>query len=135
MEEPSTWKTILIVEDGTDLRMLLADVFEGEGYKVLVAANGKEALRILDYAVVDVILTDFRMPEMGGLVLGQTIRGDERLKDIPLILLSATPLADAWEKFGVFQAYLWKPAPLGDIIDTVRLAHTQGNKDRRGLAS
>lgn len=135
MEETSTWTTILIVEDGTDLRMLLADVFDGEGYKVLIAANGKEALRILDYQVVDVILTDFRMPEMGGLVFGQTVKAEERLKHIPIILLSATPLADAWEKFGVFQAYLWKPAPLEDIIDTVRLAHIQGNEDRRGLAS
>ncbi|HEX7635832.1 MAG TPA: response regulator [Noviherbaspirillum sp.] len=135
MEETNTQGTILIVEDGPDLRTLLADVFEGEGYKVLIAANGKEALRILDFQVVDVILTDFRMPIMGGLILGQTVKAETRLKHIPVILLSATPMADTWEKFGVFQDYLWKPAPLEDIIEAVRLAQTHGNGGAQRLAS
>ena len=60
-------KSILIVDDEENIRETLKDVLEDEGYAVFLAENGKVALRILDTHVVDVILLDLWLPEIGGM--------------------------------------------------------------------
>lgn len=126
MSNKTASDTILVVEDRLDLRLLLADVFEGEGYKVVIAANGREALRTLEYQVVDVILTDLRMPVMDGVRFAQAVKTDAHLRHIPIILLSATPMTDAWKALRIFDAFLWKPSLLEVIIGAVRRAHANG---------
>ncbi len=65
-------ETILLVEDEEHLRVLLADVLEEKGYKVLSAANGPEAMRMVEQnGAVDVLLTDVIMPQMRGQQLAQ----------------------------------------------------------------
>ncbi len=123
-------RSVLIVEDSVDLRMLLADVFEGEGYQVVIAANGKEALGILDYRTVDVIVTDLRMPVMDGVALGRTIKTDMRLRHIPIVLLTATPMTDTWATLEIFDAFLQKPSPLETLIETVAQALLRGPVNR-----
>jgi len=126
MSNKAASDTILVVEDRVDLRLLLADVFEGEGYKVVIAANGQEALRTLEYHDVDVILTDLRMPVMDGVRFAQAVKADVHLKHIPIILLSATPMTETWASLGIFDAFLWKPTLLEEIIGAVRRAHQNG---------
>lgn len=120
MSNNTASRTILVVEDRVDVRLLLADVFTGEGYKVLIAGNGHEALRALESQTVDVILTDLRMPVMDGLRFAQAVKASLKLKHIPIILLSATPLTDEWASLGIFDAFLWKPTLLEEIIAAVR---------------
>ncbi|MDR6739567.1 CheY-like chemotaxis protein [Herbaspirillum sp. 1173] len=117
--------TILVVEDRVDVRLLLADVFAGEGYRVLIAGNGREALRTLEHQSVNVILTDLRMPLMDGVRFARAVRADEQLRHIPIILLSATPMNETWRSLGIFDAFLWKPTLLEEIIAAVQ--HVQQN--------
>ncbi|MBP1314179.1 response regulator [Herbaspirillum sp. 1130] len=129
MSNKTASSTILVVEDRVDVRLLLADVFDGEGYSVFISANGQEALRTLEYQDVDVILTDLRMPVMDGVRFAQAVKADMHLRRIPIILLSATPMTDIWKSLGIFDAFLWKPALLEEIVAAVRQAQTKGAAD------
>jgi signal transduction histidine kinase/ligand-binding sensor domain-containing protein/DNA-binding response OmpR family regulator len=97
IDEPETWEahvsdqdkiSILFVEDNNDLCDFVAKNL-GQSYKLFLAANGKEALRILEKKGVNLIISDIMMPEMDGLGLTKTIKQDQYLCHIPIILLSA----------------------------------------------
>ena len=72
--------TVLVVDDEQSLRAYMARVLESEGYAVIEAGNGVEALSLLgrkdEGVVVDLVITDVRMPEMGGQVLAANLRQD-----------------------------------------------------------
>lgn len=131
MNPKSAAATILVIEDNVYVRSLLADVFEMEGYSVLQAGQGAEALAIMEDRQVDVILTDLRMPVMDGLKFATALRADGRYRHIPVVLLSATPLTDSRATLKLFSAFLWKPSPLEEIIHTVRQVQldASGNLD------
>ncbi len=81
--------SILIVEDNNDMRSLLENILS-ENYLVYSAANGKEALKILNMDdEINLIVSDVMMPEMDGHELMRNIKSDERIKDIPLLFLTA----------------------------------------------
>ncbi len=73
MNPKSAAATILVIEDNVYVRSLLADVFEMEGYNVLQAGQGAEALAVMEDQRVDVILTDLRMPVMDGLTFATAL--------------------------------------------------------------
>lgn len=77
----------LVVEDDTSTRKLLAAVLKNNGYNVLTAANGLEALDILDNKHVDLMVIDVMMPKMNGYELTETLRGGG--SQIPMLMLSA----------------------------------------------
>lgn len=81
-------RTVLVVEDTELLRRIYADVLEHEGYRVLTAANGLEALAILQQECPDVILLDLIMPQMGGIEVLTDLRADPRFERIPVLILS-----------------------------------------------
>lgn len=72
---PSARETVLVVDDEEMVRRLAARILLGEGYRVLEAADGQEALRMMQHAVsrIDGVLTDVAMPGLGGRQLGETI--------------------------------------------------------------
>lgn len=77
-------KKILVVEDEEGLRLLYQEELEGEGYQVLTARNGKEAIGILEKEKPDLIILDIVMPVMDGIeALGRIVGKD---KKIPIIL-------------------------------------------------
>lgn len=80
--------TILIVEDNDDFRDFLADCM-AEDFKVLRAADGKQALGILEQQEVQLVISDVMMPVMDGLALCHAIKSDIRFSHIPVILLTA----------------------------------------------
>lgn len=59
-------KTLLIVDDEKHIRLLYEEEFLDEGYTVLAACNGREALDVLEHNQVDLVLLDIKMPEMDG---------------------------------------------------------------------
>ncbi|NMM63672.1 diguanylate cyclase [Clostridium sp. P21] len=83
---------ILVVEDSLTQAEQLRLILEKENYKVKVAKNGVEALELIDESIPDLIVTDILMPKMDGYELCQKIKSDDKLKNIPVILL--TSLAD-----------------------------------------
>jgi two-component system response regulator (stage 0 sporulation protein F) len=77
-------KRILIAEDDDSLRLLYEEELEAEGYEVLTARNGREAIQQLEETRPDLILLDIVMPVMDGMeALGRILRKDRR---IPIIL-------------------------------------------------
>jgi len=81
-------KKILIVEDEQIMIDLLTKKLENEGYKVVIAKNGKEGLVKIREENPDLVLLDVVMPEMGGFELMKEINKDARLIKIPVIMIS-----------------------------------------------
>ncbi len=79
---------ILIVEDSRTQAELLQHILENEGYRVIVAYNGNQALEKINIERPTIVLTDIMMPVMDGFELCQTIKKNENLADIPVILVT-----------------------------------------------
>lgn len=77
---------ILIVDDEEDIRDLLQIYLVNEGYDVIMAADGLEAMEVLEKANIDLIILDIMMPKMDGIQACMKIRKD---KNVPIIMLSA----------------------------------------------
>ena len=80
---------ILIAEDERDIRDLITFTLGFAGFEVVAASNGEEAVNLARREVPDLILMDVRMPRMTGYEACAVIKTDARLKDIPVIFLSA----------------------------------------------
>jgi CheY-like chemotaxis protein len=108
-------KRVLVVEDNQALRENVAEALVLEGYDVVVAANGLEALRRLDEGSVDVVMLDLVMPEMDGRELLRHIRANPRLAALPAIV--ATGHSDARARAGVpANAFLHKPFGVRELL-------------------
>ncbi len=88
-EKKEAKKRILVVEDSAISRELLKGIMIEEGYEVLTAEDGVEALRILRSEPVDLVITDIQMPNMDGITLTREIRGDPKLKDLPIVIVTS----------------------------------------------
>lgn len=80
--------TVLIVEDNDNMRQFLAEQVR-QSFAVETAANGKEALRVLQRVGVDMVVTDVMMPEMDGFELCKAIKHDVNLSHIPVVFITA----------------------------------------------
>jgi signal transduction histidine kinase len=78
--------TLLIVEDDTFTRTSMTAYLKAEGYEVCKACNGVEALEVMKETQADLIITDLRMPEMGGLQLLKVVKGHQ--PNLPVIIIS-----------------------------------------------
>ena len=81
--------TILIVDDHIENRDLLRQRLDREGFRTAIAANGIDALQMLEEMPVDLVLLDVLMPGMDGIEVLQRIKSSDRLKSIPVIMISA----------------------------------------------
>jgi CheY-like chemotaxis protein len=109
--------TILVVDDYDPNRVLLQDLLQMEGYGVLGASDGYDALRVLKEARPDAIILDLKMPELDGRELLARLKADHDLRDIPVVLVTAD--RDAGKVTGVF-ALIKKPFEIPVLLDTVR---------------
>lgn len=111
-------KRILIVEDEVDSREMLDILLQDEGYEVLTAANGREALHVLESATPDVIVTDIMMPFMGGEELLSELRKDAKSKTIPVIVMSAGDRGEVARRFAA--AFVPKPFDIDVFLGVLR---------------
>jgi CheY-like chemotaxis protein len=81
-------RRILVVEDSAITRTMIGRLLRMLGYHVAEAGDGGHALRVLDEAAPDLIITDLEMPEVDGIELLQRVRGDERWRTTPVIVLT-----------------------------------------------
>lgn len=84
-------KTVLLVDDEHAIVDALSGILEDEGFRVLTASNGREALARLGDGAPDVALVDVMMPVMDGRELLREMQGDARWRHIPVVLMSAVP--------------------------------------------
>ena len=82
-------KTILAVDDEEDILELLRFNLSREGYRVSCSASGEEALRIARTRPIDLIVLDLMLPGMDGLDVTRKIKNDQKIKHIPIIMLTA----------------------------------------------
>jgi len=118
---------MLIVDDDTAARETYKLVFGAKGFEFKEAANGKIALEILKKDSVDIVFLDLAMPVMGGEELMEKMLGDEKLKQIPILVETAqgTPGAGldrkVQAKFGGKLKFVvfTRPGRLEDIMEAV----------------
>jgi CheY-like chemotaxis protein len=109
-------KRVMVVDDERDIRRGIADALELEGYEVVEAADGREALQKLRRSERPAaIVLDLMMPGMNGWQFRDEQRRDPELAGIPVIVVSARPGDDGIEADG----YVKKPFALGTLFDAV----------------
>ena len=114
--------TILVVDDSATDTLLISNPLRAEGYDVVTAKNGEEALRYLDKERPDLVLLDVVMPGKNGFQLCRQIRNDARFGSLPVILLSSKS-QDADKFWGMKQgatAYMTKPFVTSTLLATIR---------------
>lgn len=120
-ESPSR---ILVVDDTEANRILLQEILELEGHRVLLAVDGAEALRAVTDGAPDLVLLDVNMPGMDGLEVCRRLRADARTASLPVILVTA--LAERSHRLEGIAAgandYLTKPIDRPDLLLRVRNA-------------
>jgi chemosensory pili system protein ChpA (sensor histidine kinase/response regulator) len=80
---------VMVVDDSLTVRKITGRLLAREGYEVLVAKDGVEALEQLSGPLPDVMLVDVEMPRMDGFDLTRNVRGDARLKAVPIIMITS----------------------------------------------
>ena len=128
---PGSAGAILVAEDDADIGASLEMILGAEGYEVTVCGDGLEALERSKESAFDLVLTDFRMPGMGGLDLLKHLREAHPLR--PVILMTAhgnTELAIEATKRGAYD-YLLKPFDIDELIDVVAQAMKAGKTMRQ----
>lgn len=81
-------KKIVIVDDFKGIRAIVKEALEKKGYQVFEADNGEEAMKFFNGTQVDLLITDFDMPEMDGAKLIEKLRNTARYMYTPVIMLS-----------------------------------------------
>ena len=114
--------TILIVDDHPINLKLLRAQLEAEGYAVVEAANGAEALAVMDRKKVDVIVSDILMPIMDGYRFCYEVRRSERFRELPFITYTSSYVSPSDEKLSLdlgADKYLRKPAPVEEMVRAI----------------
>ncbi len=86
---PLNSSTILIVDDSITNVVLLDAILQEEGYNTVSATSAKEAFKLIDKKIPDLILLDLLMPQVNGFEFLEKLKSDERTSSIPVIVVSA----------------------------------------------
>ncbi len=89
VEEDLIEKLVMVVDDSVTVRKVTGRFLEREGYRVISAKDGVEALQLLQDHIPDVMLLDIEMPRMDGFEVAKNMRTSSRLKDIPIIMITS----------------------------------------------
>ena len=112
--------TILIVDDEYLIADILSFALEDEGFMAVSAGSGTRALEILDRERPDLIITDFMMPGMTGIEFADAVRGKERHKSTPIVLMSGAQAHLGIARPDLFTAVLDKPFDIDMVVEKVK---------------
>ena len=124
-------KTILIVEDERVIAEVFSAVLEDEGYRVLIANNGKQGLDRLAEGQPDLVLCDVMMPGLDGRDVARAMSASPRYRTIPLILMSAALISVNKGEYP-YAYFLRKPFDMDYLIETVEKALNGSKPVRNG---
>jgi DNA-binding response OmpR family regulator len=113
-----TVRKVLLVEDDLDVRDTLQDLLEDEGFDVIPAANGKQAIDFLTLdrsGGADLVILDLMMPMVSGWEVLERMSEDDRLAHVPVIVLSAVTT----HKPPRAQRFVHKPFALETLVDAI----------------
>jgi CheY-like chemotaxis protein len=118
-------KTVLVVDDDPDACEFLATVLQDNGIGATTANDGTEAIAMLEQAAPDLVTLDITMPEKSGVAVYRRLREDERLKNIPVIII--TGVSDDFKKFITTrrqvpppEGYISKPVDADQFLKMVK---------------
>jgi two-component system, OmpR family, response regulator ChvI len=109
-------KTVLLVDDDPLTIEAWTLGMQGEDCQVLCAFDGNGALSILTAQTVDIVVSDWMMPGLGGALLCQTMKNDSALAHIPFLMISGHPNPPA---FVSYDGYLRKPVNMETLIASI----------------
>jgi len=115
--------TVLIIDDEANLRKVIGGILQKNGYEILEASNGIEALKI--FRASDIIITDLKMPKMGGIEFIEELKNRD-IEDIPVIILTAYSTIETAIKaikLGAFD-YIRKPFDKNELISIIKKAES-----------
>jgi two-component system chemotaxis response regulator CheY len=115
-------KQILIADDSESIREVLAYSIQNAGYEVLLASDGKEALKYFDGRTIDLLLTDYHMPNLNGLELIHQVRQIEHYKYLPILVLTTESQIEIMKEARDAGATGWltKPFNTEKLLQTLR---------------
>ena len=115
--------TILVVDDELGIRALLSDILTDEGHSVELAENAAQARTMRERCKPDLVLLDWMLPGTSGLNLAKRWRGQQRTKDLPVIMLTAR--AEETDKVAGLDAgaddYIAKPIDVDRLVSLCRV--------------
>jgi len=113
---------LLVVEDIPNVRELLEVTLRFQGYEVITATNGQDALDILESEKPALIITDILMPKLDGFAMMQELRSNPKTQEIPVIFLSATYVTPEDRNFAMSlgaSRFIEKPIDTEDFLLTI----------------
>ncbi len=118
----SVLKKILVVDDDPYILMSLEFLMKKNGYDVMVARNGTEALEIVEKQLPDVVLLDIMMPDVDGYEICKHIKASKKLKDAKVVFMSAkTKEADIRKGYDLGASlYITKPFSTREMIKQIK---------------
>ena len=115
-------KKILVVDDETFIINLLRNGLTENGFEVITADNGFDAILAVEEQLPDCVITDIMMPKLSGLDFLKAIKNSEATKDVPVILISAMDQAEMVQQgldMGAVD-YITKPFKINEIVGKLR---------------
>lgn len=119
-------KTVLVADDESDIVETLQFMLESDGFEVLTAYDGEEALNIARRAIPDVILLDVMMPKINGYKVSRLLKFDKKFQDIPILMITARTQEEdklIGEETGADE-YITKPFDIDFVAERVK-AHLE----------
>lgn len=113
---------ILVIDDDLDFREGLRGALKAFGFRVIGAANGQVALRVLRRIEVDAIVLDIDMPVMNGWAFLSARMAEPDLIEVPVVVLTGKTDQDRLAQYTFAIGGLAKPCPIGVLVNTLRAA-------------
>lgn len=118
--------TVLVVDDDTSILDTVTSILTGEGYDVVSAATGEEALAAVARKQPLLILLDMRMPVMDGWTVARELR--RQGSNVPIVVMTAAESAKRWADEVGAEGYLAKPFGLDDLLAAVERFRRPGGR-------
>jgi CheY-like chemotaxis protein len=114
-------KKILVVDDEPDILHEVSFILQKKGYEVIPATNGQEALDCIEEKHPDLVILDLWLPLIDGIEVGRRVKADEALRDIPIVLLTASvDNIEGKVKEARADDYLLKPFDYMELLEKVK---------------
>ena len=131
----SARKLVMVVDDSLTVRKFTTRLLTREGYEVVTARDGIDALKLLTEHAPDAILLDIEMPRMDGFEFAKTIKGDPKTAGIPIIMITsrtADKHRNRANELGV-ERFLGKPYQEDELLQSLRTVTANADADESGI--
>jgi len=121
MQNPK--KKVLVVEDNPMNMILIKEILAVNGFEVIEAYNGHDAIKRVSEEMPDLILMDLNLPEMDGVTATKILKSNTPSKDIPIVAITASAMKGDEEKILAegFDGYIAKPIEMKKFMKAVAL--------------